>query len=96
MIDLADLTWGRLTGGAQAPAGTFVNFRTMTYFQQASDGALPVAGWWHQISTSATLTTAQIASAVNTALSTSYSAGNFTLYAGGNAMPYPGTGSSDA
>lgn len=95
MVDLADLTWGRLTGGAQAQAGTFVNLRTMTYFQQASDGALPIAGWWYYLSSSATLTAAQIATAVNTALGTSYTSGNFASYTSGNASPYPGTGCSD-
>jgi ABC-type Mn2+/Zn2+ transport system permease subunit len=95
MIDLADLVWGRLTGGAQAPIGTFVNVRTMTYFQQSSDGVLPVAGWWYQVGTSATLTAAQIATAVNNALGTAYTAGNFSAYTSASAMPYPGTGCSD-
>jgi len=95
MVDLADLTWGRLNGGAQAQAGTFVNLRTMTYFQQASDGVLPVAGWWYYLSSSATLTAAQVATAVNGVLNTSYTSGNFAAYTSGNAMPYPGTGSSD-
>jgi ABC-type Mn2+/Zn2+ transport system permease subunit len=95
MVDLADLTWGRLTGGAQAPSGTFLNLRTMTYFQQTGDGALPVAGWWYFLSTSATLTAAQIATAVNNALGTAYTASNFSAYSVANAMPYPGTGCSD-
>jgi ABC-type Mn2+/Zn2+ transport system permease subunit len=95
MIDLADLVWGRLTGGAQAPIGTFVNLRTMTYFQQVSDGTLPVAGWWYLVGTSATLTASQIATAVNSALGTAYTSANFSAYSASNAMPYPGTGCSD-
>ena len=33
---------GKYIGGQNAPIGTFVNPRTMAYFQQASDGTLPL------------------------------------------------------
>lgn len=42
MMDAAELLFlGKYAGNQIAPIGTFVDFRTLDYFQQASDGALP-------------------------------------------------------
>ena len=96
MIDLAELTWGRYNGGQNAPIGTFVNLRTMEYYQQASDGTLPLDGTFYPISTSATLTAAQVATAVNNVLGTGYSAGNFHAHSAGDVSANPGQASNDA
>lgn len=96
MIDLAELVWGRYNGGQNAPIGTYINLRTMAYFQQASDGILPADGTWHPLSTNATLTTTQIASAVNAVLGTTFIASNFHARTSGDASPSPGQMSNDA
>ena len=96
MMDLAEMLWNRYNGGQQAPIGTYVNFRTLEYYQQASDGVLPQDGTFCLLSTTATLTATQIATAVNNGLGTSYSAGNFHAHAGGDVSSAPGQASTDA
>ncbi|HTK10282.1 MAG TPA: hypothetical protein VL485_24140 [Ktedonobacteraceae bacterium] len=98
MMDASELLFlGRYNGNQQGPIGTYWLPRTNAYQQLASDGLLPQAGTWILISTSASLTTAQIATAINTVLSTSYVAGSFHSYsAGSDAIGFPGTGADDA
>jgi hypothetical protein len=98
MMNASELLFsGRYNGNQQGPIGTYWLPRTNAYQQLASDGVLPQAGIWILISTNATLTTAQIATAINGVLGTSYVAANFHSYsAGPDAIAYPGTGANDA
>ena len=97
MLDALELAFSRFNGNAVGPIGTYFNARTMAYFQQASDGNLPQAGTWVLVSTNATMTAAQLATAINGVLGTSYTAGSFHAYsAGTDAAPYPGQMSDDA
>jgi hypothetical protein len=97
MLDALELAFSRFNGNSVAPIGTYFNARTFAYFQQASDGTLPQAGTWMFVSTSATMTAAQLATAINGVLGSSYTASNFHSYsAGSDAIPYPGQMSDDA
>ncbi|MBO0781781.1 MAG: hypothetical protein J2P37_23425 [Ktedonobacteraceae bacterium] len=96
MLDFLELQFGRYNGGQNAPIGTYVNMRTMAYYQQASDGTLPNDGTWLPISTSPTFTATQIANALNNVLGTNYNAGNFHARTGADASPSPGQMSNDA
>jgi hypothetical protein len=96
MIDLAEFLWSRYNSGQQAPIGTFVNFRTLEYYQQASDGALPQDGTFCLISSNATLTAAQIATTINSGLGTAYTSASFHAHGGGDAAGNPGQASDDA
>ena len=98
MMNASELLFsGRYNGGQQGPIGTYWLPRTNAYQQLAADGQLPQAGTWILISTSATLTASQIATAINTVLGTSYVAANFHTYSAGvDAIAYPGTGANDA
>ena len=96
MMDLAEFTWGRWTGGQVAPAGSYLDLRTMGIFQQTSDGALPQDGVYFRVDASGTQTFANIATTVNGVLSTSYVAGSFHARTSGDAAPQPGTGADDA
>lgn len=97
MMDQAELLFlGKYFGNQIAPIGTFVDFRTLDYFQQASDGALPADGTYILISQTATLTATQIATAVNAVLNTSYVAGSFHARISGDAVYSQGTGANDA
>lgn len=96
MMDLAELTWGRYNSGQQAPIGTFVNFRTMDYYQQGSDGTLPADGTYCLVSTDNTKTAAQIATIVNAVLSTSFTSGSFHSRQSSDAVQQPGQATNDA
>lgn len=92
MIDQADLQWGRFNGGAVAPIGSYVNFRTLSIFQQTADGALPQVGTLHRVDASGTQTFANIATTINAALSTSYTASSFHAQGAGDLLPAGQTG----
>lgn len=97
MLDALELAFSRFNGNMVAPIGTYFNARTMSYYQQSSDGTLPQAGTWVLVSTNASMTAAQLATAINSVLSTSYTAASFHSYsAGSDAIPYPGQMSDDA
>nr|HET6902701.1 hypothetical protein [Ktedonobacteraceae bacterium] len=97
MMDAAELLFlGKYAGNQIAPIGTFVDFRTLDYFQQASDGALPADGTYILISQTSNLSATAIATAVNAVLNTSYVAGSFHARGGGDAATSQGTGADDA
>lgn len=96
MMDLAELTWGRYNSNQVAPAGSYLNLRTLCIFQQASDGALPGDGTFHRVDASGTQTFANIATTVNGVLGTSYTAGSFHACAGGDAAQQVGQAADDA
>lgn len=97
MMDQAELLFlGKYAGNQIAPIGTFVDFRTLDYFQQAADGALPADGMYILVSQTSTLTAAQIATAVNGVLNTSYVAASFHARTSGDAAYSQGTGANDA
>jgi hypothetical protein len=96
MLDLLELTYGRYNGGQTVPAGSYLNPRTLCIFQSASDAALPQDGTFCRVDPSGTQTFANIATALNTLLGTSYTSGSFHTCAGGDAVSNPGTMSDDA
>jgi len=89
---------GRYVGGQNAPIGTFLNPRTLAYFQQASDGALPADGnVWIMVTTSGTSTTTQIATAVNGFVGgAAYTSASFHSRTSADNAQAPGTGADDA
>ncbi|GAC1363801.1 MAG: hypothetical protein NVS2B12_20160 [Ktedonobacteraceae bacterium] len=96
MLDVLELTYGRFNGGQVAPIGSYLNPRTLCIVQLATDGALPLDGTFVRVDPSATQTYANIASALNTLLGTTYSAGSFHSCAGGDTLGNPGQASNDA
>lgn len=88
MLNAMELAFGRFGSTQSSPIGTYVNMRTLAYYQQASDGLLPPAGTWHLVSTNASLPIATLASTINTALGSAYIAASFHAYsAGSDALP---------
>lgn len=96
MLDVLELTYGRFNGGQVVPIGSYLNPRTLCIIQLTTDGTLPADGTFVRVDPSATQTYANIASALNTLLGTSYSAGSFHTCAGGDAISNPGQASDDA
>lgn len=96
MLDLAEFTWGRYNSGQVAPAGSYLNLRTLCIFQQASDGNVPGDGTFFRVDPSGSQTFANIATTVNSVLGTSYTSGSFHACAGGDNETSPGQGSDDA
>jgi hypothetical protein len=97
MMDQAELLFlGKYVGGQIAPIGTFVDFRTLDYYQQASDGALPLDGTYVLISQTSNLSASAIATAINAVLTTSYVAGSFHARGSSDAAASQGTGADDA
>ncbi len=102
-----DMVAGRFQGGAQAPAGSYINLRTFAIFQQTSDGALPSGvDYWHLIptATAGNESLATCATKLNAALNSvspiagnyAYTSSNLHSYsAGSDAMQQKGTGVSD-
>jgi hypothetical protein len=95
MLDQADLIWGRYAGGSIAPIGSYLNLRTLCIFQQTADGALPIDGTFHRVDPSGTQTFASIATTVNAALGTSYTASSFHACGSGDST-LQGQGANDA
>ncbi|MBA2678307.1 MAG: hypothetical protein H0U76_07940 [Ktedonobacteraceae bacterium] len=96
MLDVLELAYGRFNGGQVAPIGSYLNPRTLCILQIAADGALPADGTFVRVDPSATQTYANIASALNTLLGTTYSAASFHACVGGDAIGNPGQASNDA
>ncbi|MBE3561063.1 MAG: hypothetical protein IMW89_17850 [Ktedonobacteraceae bacterium] len=96
MMSLLELTYGRYNGGQTAPAGSYFNPRTLCILQLASDGVLPQAGTFVRVDPSPTQTFANIATALNNLLGTSYSAGSFHACTSADNVPSPGQMSNDA
>ena len=96
MLDLLELTYGRYNGGQIAPSGSYLNARTMSIFQQTSDGTLPQAGTWMRVDSSGTQTFSNIATTLNTLLNTSYTSGSFHAEGSPDLISNPGTASNDA
>ena len=96
MLDLLEMTYGRYNGGATAPIGSYLCVRTLAITQLAADGVLPQDGTWVRVDPSATQTFANIATALNTLLGTSYTAGSFHMQSSPDLSPNPGQASNDA
>jgi len=96
MLDLAELTWGRYNGGATAPIGTYVNLRTMEYFQQTADGTLPVDGTLYRTNPLGTESASTIATTLNTTLGTAYTSGSLHAAGSSDHTQSQGTASDDA
>lgn len=89
---------GKYAGGANAPTGTFLNIRTLAYFQQASDGLLPADGnIWILVSTNGSLSTSALATAVNSMIGgAAYTSASFHSRTSADNATAPGTGADDA
>ncbi len=96
MLDQLEFLYGRYNGGSTVPAGTYLNPRTLCLFQTTTDAALPQAGTFCRIDPSGTQTYATIATNLNAALGTIYTAGSFHNCTGGDAVTSPGSGTDDA
>lgn len=96
MLDVLELAYGRFNGGQVVPIGSYLNPRTLCIIQLATDGTLPADGTFVRVDPSASQTYANIASALNTLLGTTYSAGSFHNCVGGDAVGNPGQASNDA
>ena len=96
MLDLLELTYGRYNSGQYAPAGSYLNPRTLAIVQLTVDGALPNDGTFCRVDSSGTQTFANIATALNALLGTAYTAGSFHAQSGGDVIANPGVGSNDA
>lgn len=96
MLDLLELTYGRYNGGQTAPAGSYLNPRTLAIVQLASDSALPQDGTFVRVDPSATQTFANIATNLNALLGTSYTSASFHTGTGADNIANPGTGGDDA
>lgn len=96
MLDLAEFTWGRYNSNQAAPAGSYLNLRTLCIFQQTSDGNVPADGTFFRVDASGTQTFANIATTVNSVLGTSYVAGSFHACAGGDNVTSAGQAANDA
>ena len=96
MLDLAELQYGRYNGGQTAPIGSYWNLRTMAIVQLTTDGTLPQDGTFCRVDPSGTQTFANIATALNALLGTSYVAGSFHAQSGADVISTPGQASNDA
>src|SRR5438874_543425 len=96
MMNQAELLWGRYNSNAVAPIGSYMCFRTLAIFQQASDGTLPAAGTWCRVDASGTQTFANIATTINTALGSTYTAASFHSYTAADNVTSPGQMTNDA
>jgi len=96
MMDLAELNFGRYNGGSVAPIGSYWCPRNNAIQQLTSDGTLAQDGTWCRVDPSGTQTFANIATAINSVLSTTFTAGSFHAQSGGDIIANPGQASNDA
>jgi hypothetical protein len=96
MLDILELVFGRYNSNQIAPIGSYLNPRTMAILQQISDGALPADGTWIRVDPSGTQVFSTIATSINNALGTNYSAASFHTQAAGDVLSNPGSASDDA
>lgn len=95
LADEAEKAFQRFNGGDRGTIGTFWSPRTMSLFQQTSEGALPRAGIWLLVDNSGTQTFSNVATTINTALGTSYTSGSFHAETSGDLAYEPGQSISD-
>jgi hypothetical protein len=88
--------WQRVEGGTFAPIGSYWNPRTMAISQLTADGTLPKDGIFVRVDASGTQTLANIATTINNALGTSYTAGSFHTHVSGDVAFEPGRAVTDA
>jgi hypothetical protein len=96
MLDLAELTWGRYSGGQVVAIGSYINFRTLCVSQSTSDQTLPTDGTFCRVAPLGNESLASLATTVNAVLGTAYTAGSFHTCAGGDNVTSPGSGADDA
>ena len=101
MLNLLELTYSRYNGGQTAPAGSYLNPRTMAIYQlNGVDGTLPQDGTWCRVDPSGAQTFANIATTLNTLLNTTYTSGSFHAHTNADLLTAsngtPGSGSDDA
>ena len=96
MMDLAEFTWGRYTGGATVPAGSYVELRTLGYVQSTSDQTLPQDGVFFRVGTVGNESTSTLATSLNSVLGTSYTGSSLHSATGSDNVQQPGTGANDA
>jgi hypothetical protein len=96
MMNQAELLWGRFNSSNPAPIGSYVNFRTMAVFQQATDGNVPAAGTWCRVDPNNAATLASLATTINTALGTSFTSSNLHSYSAVDNVTSPGQMTNDA
>jgi len=97
MLDILEFNFNRYNGGQTAPAGSYLNPRTMAIYQlNGVDGALPQDGTWCRVDPSGAQTFANIATTLNTLLNTTYTSGSFHAHGSSDLISNPGTGSDDA
>ena len=95
MLDILELNYGRYNGGQTAPIGSYLNPRTLAIFQQVADGILPQDGTWCRVDASGSQTFANIATALNTLLNTTYTSGSFHAHTSSDLIGNPGQMSND-
>src|SRR5581483_3354680 len=91
----AEKAFQRFNGGDRGTIGSFLNLRTLSIFQQTSEGALPKVGIWLLVDNSGTQTFSNIATTVNNALGTSYTSGSFHAESSSDLAYEPGTSVTD-
>src|SRR5689334_6039224 len=96
MLNQAEMIWGRFNGNNVAPIGSYVNFRTMSVFQQATDGNVPAAGTWCRVDPNAAASFTSLANTINAALGTSFTNASFHTYTTADNVTSPGQMTNDA
>src|SRR2546429_1782115 len=96
MLNSLEMLFGRLNGGNVGPIGSYLNPRTMCIFQTTIDATLPQAGTWCRVDASGTQTFANIATSINTALGSTYTAASFHSYTAADNVTSPGQMTNDA
>jgi hypothetical protein len=97
MLDILEFVYGRYNGGDTAPAGSYLNPRTMAIYQlNGVDGTLPKDGTWCRIDPSGAQTFANIATTLNTLLNTTYTSGSFHAHTNTDLAQQPGQMTNDA
>lgn len=96
MLDQLEFLYGRYNGGTTVAAGTYLNPRTLCLFQTTIDAALPLDGTFCRVDPSGSQTFTNVASNLNAALGSAYTAASFHSCAGGDGAVSPGAGSDDA
>src|SRR5205823_4417230 len=91
----AEFAFQRFEGGSRGVAGSFLCLRPLAIFQQTGDGALPKDGIWLLLDNSGTQTFANLATTVNTALGTSYTASSFHAHTSSDLAYEPGRAVND-
>jgi hypothetical protein len=91
----AEKAFQRFQGGDRGTIGTFWSPRTMSLFQQTSEGALPKVGIWLLVDNSGSQTFANVATTINNALGTSYTSSSFHAEGSSDLAYEPGQSVND-